>query len=330
MTTFDVDPALTDMMAAVFAEHGGDGDLWDRLDALGLVRLTGAEDSGGSGAGWPEAAELMSAAVRHGARIPLAEHDLLACWLLEAAGLSADARQRTVALLDDQGRGTGVPWASSARRIVLVWRQDDGYRVSDVDPSDVSITGGANMIGEPRDTVEADISALSGVAIPDELVDTLRLKGALVRAVQICAALDHALESCVEHTTTRHQFGRPLAKFQAVQHLVSDIACEAALARSATEAALSTATATDWTAPHLEFLVAAARSCVGHATSVVVRNAHQVHGAIGTTVEHSLHHVTRAALAWRSEFGSTRHWDDRLTDMAIQAAPQGLWSLISP
>ena len=67
MTTFDVDPALTDMMAAVFAEHGGDGDLWDRLDALGLVRLTGAEDSGGSGAGWPEAAELMSAAVRHGA-----------------------------------------------------------------------------------------------------------------------------------------------------------------------------------------------------------------------------------------------------------------------
>src|SRR5689334_2738278 len=121
MSALEVDPALTDMMAAVFAEHGGDSDLWDRLDALGLVRLTGAESSGGSGAGWPEAAELLSAAVRHAARIPLAEHDLLACWLLEAAGLACDSRQRTVALLDDTGRGTGVPWASSARRIVLVW-----------------------------------------------------------------------------------------------------------------------------------------------------------------------------------------------------------------
>lgn len=186
------------------------------------------------------------------------------------------------------------------------------------------------MIGEPRDTVDVDTAALSGVQVSEELVDTLRLKGALVRAVQICAALDSALESSVDHATTRMQFGRPLAKFQAVQHLISDIACEAALARSATEAALSVAAATDWTAPHLEFLVAAARSCAGHATSVVVRNAHQVHGAIGTTIEHRLHHFTRAALAWRSEFGSTRQWDDRLTDMAMHAGPQGLWPLISP
>lgn len=330
MSVSEVDAALTAMMAAVFAEHGDDSDLWDRLDALGLIRLTGSEDSGGSGAGWAEAAELLSAAVRHAARIPVAEHDLLACWLLDAAGVPADSRPRTVALLDSRGRADGVPWASRARRIVLVWQQDDGYRVADVDATDVSITPGANMIGEPRDTVAVDIAAVSGVAVAGELVDTLRLKGALVRAVQICAALDSALESCVDHATTRIQFGRPLAKFQAVQNLVSDIACEAALARSATEAALSVATATDWAAPQLEFLVAAARSCAGHASSVVVRNAHQVHGAIGTTIEHRLHHFTRAALAWRSEFGSTRHWDQRLADMAVQAAPHGLWSLISP
>lgn len=330
MSMFEIDTALADMMAAVFAEHGADSDLWDRLDALGLVRLTGAEDSGGSGAGWAEAAELMSAAVRHAARIPLAEHDLLACWLLDCAGIPADSRQRTVALLDEHGRAAGVPWASSAQRIVLVWQHDGGYRVADVDSAEMSITAGTNMIGEPRDAVEVDTSTLAGVEIPEGLVDTVRLKGALVRAVQICAALDAALQSCVDHATTRIQFGRPLAKFQAVQHLVSDIACEAALARSATEAALAVAMATDWAAPNLEFLVAAARSCAGHATSAVVRNAHQVHGAIGTTIEHRLHHFTRAALAWRSEFGSTRYWDDRLTDMATDAAAHGLWSLISP
>ncbi|TRW88388.1 acyl-CoA dehydrogenase [Mycolicibacterium sp. 018/SC-01/001] len=330
MSVFEIDTALADMMAAVFAEHGADADLWDRLDALGLVRLTGSEATGGSGAGWPEAAELLSAAVRHAVRVPLAEHDLLACWLLESAGAPVDSRRRTVALLDAQGRATAVPAASSAQRIVVAWQRDGGYRVADVDADQVSITAGANMIGEPRDTVAADTATLTGVTVPDELIDVLHLKAPLVRAVQICAALDSALELSVEHTTTRIQFGRPLAKFQAVQHLVSDIACEAALARSATEAALSVAVASDWTAPNLDFLVAAARSCAGHATSVVVRNAHQVHGAIGTTIEHRLHHLTRAALAWRSEYGTTKQWDDRLTGMAMRAGPQGLWSLISP
>ena len=42
MTAPQVDPALAEMMDAVFAEHGRDGDLWSRLDGLGLVRLTQA------------------------------------------------------------------------------------------------------------------------------------------------------------------------------------------------------------------------------------------------------------------------------------------------
>ena len=78
------------------------------------------------------------------------------------------------------------------------------------------------------------------------------------------------------------------------------------------------------------FRLAVARSCAGHATTVVVRNAHQVHGAIGTTSEHRLHEFTRAALAWRSEYGSVRYWDEVLTGMAVQAGANGLWGLICP
>ncbi len=330
MSAPHIEPALAEMMDAVFAEHAHDADLWSRLDELGLVRLTGAEDTGGSGAGWLEAAELVSAAARHGARIPLAEHDLLACWLLDTAGIPADAARRTVCLLDAQGRAAGVPWASGADRIVTVWQHGDEHLVADLDPAALAITAGANMIGEPRDTVAADPTSLSGTPVAAGHLATLRLKAALIRALQICAALDRALELSIEHAATREQFGRPLSKFQAVQHLISDIACEAALARSATEAALSAAVASDWSAPNLEFLVASARSCAGHATSVVVRNAHQVHGAIGTTSEHRLHVFTRAPLAWRSEFGSMRHWDDLLTDLALRAGPDGLWSLIAP
>ncbi len=330
-----VDPDLVDMMNAVFADYrqghppletvSRDDELWSSLDELGLLRLTGPEERGGSGAGWPEAVELVAAAVRNAVRIPLAEHDLLACWMLDSVGLPADSGARTVCLLDASGSATGVPWAATAVRVVVIWPDGAGFRVADVDPEALRITAGANLIGEPRDTVTADTAELPGTPVSADLVRQLRMKSALVRSVQVCAALDKILELSVEHTSTREQFGRPLSKFQAIQHLVSDIAAEAALARAATEAALAAALNSDWSAPDLEFHIAAARSCTGHAASVAVRNAHQALGAIGTTVEHRLHEYTRAALAWRSEYGSVRYWDDA----ALAAGTGGLWKLIT-
>jgi len=334
-----VDPALVEMMAAVFAEYreshppgvppGKSADLWRRLDELGLVRLTGSEQTGGSGAGWYEAAELLAAGARHGVRIPLAEHDLLACWLLEANGTPGDGAVRTVCLLDDQGVANAVPWATGADRIVVVSQAGGAYRAADVGVDALGITAGSNMIGEPRDTVVADPATLPGVPVAAALIAQLRLKSALVRSIQVCAALDRILELSIEHVSSRIQFGRPLSKFQAIQNLVADIAANAALARAATETALTAAVAGEWSAPHLDFLVAVARSCAGHAASVVVRNAHQVHGAIGTTREHRLHEFTRAALAWRSEFGSVQYWDDQVTGAVLQAGSDGLWSLIT-
>lgn len=333
-----VDPALIEMMHAVFGAYretqspGGtverDAGLWAHLDNLGLVRLTGAEQSGGSGASWYEAAELLGAAVRHGTRIPLAEHDLLACWLLEASGSPCDGALRTVCLLDTDGTAREVPWASKADRVAAVWQHGGDYHVADVDVDSLAITPGANMIGEPRDTVVADPAGLHGVRLEATLVEQLRLKSALVRAIQVCAALDQILQLSIEHASSRIQFGRPLSRFQAVQNMISDIAAEAALARSATEAALTAAVASTWSAPNLDFLVAVARSCVGQAASVVVRTAHQVHGAIGTTREHRLHEFTRAALVWRGEFGSVQHWDAQVTEAALATGSAGLWSLI--
>lgn len=340
LTSVGVDPAVVDMMDAVFADYRDshspgtgrvdrDPTLWRTLEDLGLVRLTGVESAGGSGAGWYEGAELLSAAVRHGVRIPLAEHDLLACWLLDANAMACDGAVRTVALLDAQGAAFGVPWASDAERVVVAWRTVDGYRVADADANDLQITPGTNLIGEPRDTVIANLDTLTGAPVPAERVDELGRKSALVRAIQVCEALDRVLALSIEHTTSRFQFGRPVSKFQTVQNLISDIAAEAALARSATEAALTAAVASGWSDAHVDFLVAVARSCAGHATSVVVRNAHQVHGAIGTTFEHRLHEFTRAALVWRTEFGSVHHWDGQVTDAALRAGAAGLWGLIA-
>ncbi|MBU9764101.1 acyl-CoA dehydrogenase [Mycobacterium sp. TNTM28] len=331
-----VDTELVEMMSAVFAAHreqhppgAAIDELWGRLDELGLVRLTGPEESGGSGAGWPEAVELLRAAVWHGVRIPLAEHDLLACWLLEAAGLAVDGARRTACVLDGAGTARAVPWVTGAERVVLLWSGDSGYQVADVPTAWLSVSAGHNSAGEPRDEIRVDLSGVTGTSVPDSVFDQFLHRAAVVRAVQVCAALDRIVALSVVHVGERIQFGRPLAKFQAVQHLVADIAAEAALARAATDGALAEALRSDWSSSHLDFLVAVSRSCVGHAASVVVRNAHQVHGAIGTTREHRLHEFTMPALAWRSEYGSVGHWDQVLTDYATTAGADGLWALVT-
>jgi len=306
-----------------------DRSLWDRLEALGLARLTGAEDEGGSGAGWHESAALLTELAAQAVAAPVGEHDLLAGWLLRTAGLPVDASLRTVAVLDADGTARAVPWLRETDRVVCLSPASDGWTVSDVPAGPVAGAAGTNLAGEPRDALAVDVGELAGGAtVPAAVADELRLRAALVRAIQTAGALERCLALVVEHTTTRVQFGRPIARFQAVQHLVADVAAETSLARAAVDAAVSVAASGAGPAD-LAFPVAVARSCTGHAGSVVVRHCHQLHGAIGTTLEHELHRYTLPVLAWRSEYGSTDHWDRQVATLAADAGADSLWSLIT-
>jgi len=181
----------------------------------------------------------------------------------------------------------------------------------------------AARYGIPVPAVEDDLLA-AGLDAAER-----RLRGALMRAVQMTGAMDAAVDLTVRHATERMQFGRRLAAFQAVQQLAADAAAEAALARAATDAALAQAVATRFAGDGLVVSVAIARSVCGHSGSVVVRNAHQVHGAIGTTREHVLHRVTMPILAWTNDFGSVTEWEALLAQAAREAGDTGLWGLVS-
>src|SRR2546427_148107 len=77
------------------------------------------------------------------------------------------------------------------------------------------------------------------------------------------------------------------------------------------------------------FEIAVAKVRTGEAAGLGAGIAHQCHGAIGFTYEHSLHFVTRRLWSWRAEFGAESHWAAEIgRDIALRGA-DGLWPHIT-
>ena len=142
---------------------------------------------------------------------------------------------------------------------------------------------------------------------------------ALARAAQLRGAMEKVLAMSLRHAQERTQFGRPLARFQAIQHHLAEMAGEAAASGAAVDAAACAGT---------PFACAAAKARASQAAGSVARIAHQVHGAIGYTAEHDLHHWTTRLWAWRDECGNEARWWQVLGAQVARGGGGALWPTI--
>ncbi len=133
---------LIDMLESVFSRNREatderddaiiDSDLWNRLAGLGLDRLTGDEAQHGSGGSWIESKYLLEAVGRDAARVPIAENDLLAGWLLDCAEILADDDLiRSAAVTNSEGYAMAVPWGRAVDRVVVLYpASENSWRVA--------------------------------------------------------------------------------------------------------------------------------------------------------------------------------------------------------
>ena len=157
--------------------------------------------------------------------------------------------------------------------------------------------------------------------------ERLRRMGATTRAQQMAGALERCLEQSLRYAAERRQFGRPIAKFQAVQHNLAAFAGEVAAATTSADAAVS-AIARHGIEDHRTFLaVATAKIRSGQAAGAGI--AHQVHGAMGFTREYTLQHRTRRLWAWRDDFDPEAAWAIELGRHVAQHAGDDLWAMVT-
>lgn len=307
---------LTDSAERIFADHctkalldrAQEGefpdDLWSVLQENGFAELAIAD----SGFELGDAFAVLKVAGRHAAPLPLAEIMLGNRWLgsadrLVSVGLANGSQVRD------------VPWGRRADAVIVL--DPAGGRPSLLERLQVQDTG-RNLAGEAR-----DVLAMTGAAPLGSNEASLELM-TLARIAQMAGALERILELALQYANEREQFGRPIARFQAIQHNLAVMAAEVAAAVRIADAAVDALGG-----ERFEFEVAAAKARVGEAAGVCAESAHQIHGAMGFTHEHQLHHFTRRVWAWREEFGNEVYWRRRLGAHIAGLGADAVWDFLA-
>lgn len=162
------------------------------------------------------------------------------------------------------------------------YRTSDGLPAADVTLSGVRVAAGARL-GAPG----------------DDLLERVLDRARAAMCAEAVGAMDALLARTIGYLRSRQQFGVPLARFQALQHRVADMAMEVEQARSMMLVAALCADEPDRRRRVRQ--VSAAAACVARAARFVGQQAVQLHGGIGMTDALDVsHYFKRLAVIARS------------------------------
>jgi alkylation response protein AidB-like acyl-CoA dehydrogenase len=154
-----------------------------------------------------------------------------------------------------------------------------------------------------------------GDRLPYESLAALLEWGAAGAAAEMLGAAQRLLDMSVKHAKQRTQFGRPIGSFQAVKHHCATMHVLVETMRASVWGA-AVALSSPGSA---QAAISIAKSYCGPAAKRVARTALQVHGGIGFTAEHRLHHYLKRIERLAAEFGDAR-W--HRIQMAQRSVPE--------
>ena len=208
--------------------------------------------------------------------------------------------------------------------VLVAGEHDNELLFALVAPDACEISSQPSAGGIPRVNLRmAGVGASATGHVDAALIDVLASATAM-RAAQIGGALRWSLEAALTYAGERQAFGRPIAKFQAIQHHLAQLAGEVCATEVAAAVALQ---ALDRGTARMEAAAAKIRADEAASDGSII--AHQVFGAIGFTDEHVLHRYTTRMLSWRDDFGSGSEWAAYLGRMVAKTGSDGFWPAIT-
>jgi alkylation response protein AidB-like acyl-CoA dehydrogenase len=212
------------------------------------------------------------------------------------------------------GRAEFVPDAGEANRLLLLARGPGrpGWAViAEVAPDAPGLTIEPQPVLD--ETRRLAVVSADGVEVPESSAWLLAgdeqrgaAEGPLCRAAVAIACdslgiMTAVLDRTVAYARVRHQFGRPIGSFQAVQHACADMRVQVSVGRELVEAAVSAIVSG---APDAWVAASMAKAHVTAAAVPVAGKAMQLHGGIGYTWESGLHAYLKRATLNRAIFGA--------------------------
>ena len=326
------------------AEEGNWPDaLWKAVEEAGLTLAMVPESAGGVGLEAADGLRLVRRSAYYALPLPLPETLLAQSIWANAGGESvegsvtlapANPADRIGIAADGNGyklSGTArrVPWGGKAGHVLVLAQDGKGaMHLALVEQGKAAVSARRNLAFEPRDTLVFDgvtVGAEFVRSLPKSwVIESLLVLGANLRTQQMIGAMERCLDFAIAYANERVQFGRPIGKFQAVQHMLAVAAGHFAAATAAADAAIEGYGTTEG-----EFAVAVAKARAGEAAGQVAAISHQVFAAMGFTQEHPLHFSTRRLWSWRDEFGGDAFWHDRLGRLVCGNGGEALWPLLT-
>lgn len=164
---------------------------------------------------------------------------------------------------------------------------------------------GEQAVGFDRD---ATLGYVTNVEVIARASGVIRRRALVLTAAMLVGAARRSLETIVEHTSVREQFGKTLASFQAVRHELSDMAVAV---EAATAAVRHAAVRIDHDGGD-DLMAATTKSVAGTCALQVVRSAIQLFGGMGVTDEGHMHRYLRRVHLLENLFGSSEWHDEQV------------------
>lgn len=196
---------------------------------------------------------------------------------------------RPIAVIE-KGRDGVAPFMPMARSVISIG--GDVIEAATLGHGDVETLESlyAYPMGRVRNSARLDWRQL------DDDPERTRRIWRVALASELAGVLKGGLDSVVTHVSHRHQFGRPLGSFQAIQHRLAGAAVKIDAAYWLALKAAQTVDATD---------ASMALGFIQEASTKIVFDLHQFMGAMGLTLEHPLHRWTYRARLLRAGMGGS-------------------------